>query len=466
MDPDLASHEEVKDFLKAVVIGPELPFEVTGRRYDPQRKEIVREPDPEEKQEILSWILGTSEVAGRAELRAGQAQEGNPPFIRRGEKSRETFKSRREDIERNVVTEDQRRKILERLEDIAGLEQAPAIRKKWFKERLTKLSGGELKIYALDPISVSIDDYLFGYYDETENKLFVSRHFLAQLEARAPPADSAYDRQLLREVIYPAKKVAVLGASGSVGGETFKVLKDVYPEVIGTAYSNVHSGFELLDVTQEQSIEEFIDRHHPDVIVYAAGEADPDRAEADPARAAALNTIAPKLITRHFDGQFIYLSTAYVFDGSTPPYGPHDAQNPLNFYGETKAEGETHVLAKPNNTVVRLGIIYGLAVTPVRNFVKKIVQKLDFHKEGDEPLALDNEQVRHPVWTRDIAELVLMAISGKKTGVLQINGTESLTSYEWARMIADVYYSFYPYRPLSNFDSEFEKRFRPARAVP
>lgn len=39
----------------------------------------------------------------------------------------------------------------------------------------------------------------------------------------------------------------------------------------------------------------------------------------------------------------IYVSTDYVFDGTSPPYTEESKPNPLNKYGELKLEGEIAV---------------------------------------------------------------------------------------------------------------------------
>lgn len=41
--------------------------------------------------------------------------------------------------------------------------------------------------------------------------------------------------------------------------------------------------------------------------------------------------------------KFIYISSDYVFDGSSPPYSENAIPNPLNKYGVTKYEGEKAV---------------------------------------------------------------------------------------------------------------------------
>lgn len=36
----------------------------------------------------------------------------------------------------------------------------------------------------------------------------------------------------------------------------------------------------------------------------------------------------------------LFISTDYVFDGTSPPYTITDKPNPLNLYGKSKVEGE------------------------------------------------------------------------------------------------------------------------------
>lgn len=47
-----------------------------------------------------------------------------------------------------------------------------------------------------------------------------------------------------------------------------------------------------------------------------------------------------------------YISTDYVFDGTSPPYDIDDTPNPINFYGKTKYEGEIAIREANSNAVV------------------------------------------------------------------------------------------------------------------
>lgn len=56
----------------------------------------------------------------------------------------------------------------------------------------------------------------------------------------------------------------------------------------------------------------------------------------------------------------IYMSTDYVFDGTTPPYEVEDKPNPLNFYGQTKLDGEEAIKSVyPEAVILRVPILYG-----------------------------------------------------------------------------------------------------------
>ena len=53
----------------------------------------------------------------------------------------------------------------------------------------------------------------------------------------------------------------------------------------------------------------------------------------------------------------------YVFDGTSPPYGPSAQTNPLQFYGKSKRDGEVAVLGVDGaqSTVLRVPVLYVLS---------------------------------------------------------------------------------------------------------
>lgn len=238
------------------------------------------------------------------------------------------------------------------------------------------------------------------------------------------------------------RRIAIIGTSGFLGKKVHKTLQKVYPDVFGTSFTNQKSGLYHLDVTNEEEIKTFIKQFSPKVIIYIVGETDLGQVETNPKKAIKLNTDAIDYIGKYFKGHFIYISTDYVFDGTTPPYNIDTTPHPLNKYGETKLIGEQKTLSNfKKSTIIRCGLFYGYnnpADKP--NFVKQIIEKLD---QG-EKIVEDNLQIRHPVLIDDVANLILLAVQKKIYGILQINGKEAVTKYDLARLIADVYFHTFP----------------------
>ena len=72
----------------------------------------------------------------------------------------------------------------------------------------------------------------------------------------------------------------------------------------------------------------------------------------------------------------------YVFDGTSPPYAPSAATNPLNLYGISKRDGETAVLgvSGAQSIVLRVPILYGVLVFCVSDCVV-----INDHRYGPAP---------------------------------------------------------------------------------
>ncbi|HJT13834.1 MAG TPA: dTDP-4-dehydrorhamnose reductase [Dongiaceae bacterium] len=82
----------------------------------------------------------------------------------------------------------------------------------------------------------------------------------------------------------------------------------------------------------------------PALVLNTAAYTAVDRAESEPAAAAALNASLPRALAGSctaLDIPLVHVSTDYVFDGEKrSPYLETDAPNPLSVYGATKLEGD------------------------------------------------------------------------------------------------------------------------------
>ncbi|CAB1421733.1 unnamed protein product [Pleuronectes platessa] len=140
----------------------------------------------------------------------------------------------------------------------------------------------------------------------------------------------------------PDLKVLVTGATGLLGRAVCREFESSSWFVIGTGYRRARPRLLRCDLTDEDAIRRLLHKYKPDVIVHCAAERRPDVVERHTDAAVNLNVNATSTLAKEAaacGAFFLYISSDYVFDGRSPPYGEDDVPNPLNLYGRTKAGG-------------------------------------------------------------------------------------------------------------------------------
>lgn len=234
------------------------------------------------------------------------------------------------------------------------------------------------------------------------------------------------------------KRVLIVGASGFAGKKLLSVGKShTGLELSGTAFTGAAHGLITLDVRDPKMVEAVLHRVRPDVIVYAAGVANVDRAEKERGLTDDLNANVLRSIAHVFQGHFIYLSTHYVFDGTNPPYAVDAERNPVNYYGQSKVRGED--LTKelfPAYAIVRLDTLYGYNDARDREtFITEVIHALSVER----PLYLDNEMGRSPILIDEAADYIFDLAENGRRGVFQLATETSITKYAWARSVAQEF---------------------------
>ncbi|KAI0298694.1 NAD-P-binding protein [Multifurca ochricompacta] len=163
-------------------------------------------------------------------------------------------------------------------------------------------------------------------------------------------------------------KVIVTGASGVLGNAVFGAFAraDAGHTVIGLANSRPGGERDLrkLNLLDSDAVSTFIRDAKPNWVIHCAAERKPDVAEKDPERTRKLNVDVPAhlaTLAKELGFTLIYISTDYVFDGTSPPYVPSAQTNPVNLYGITKRDGELAVLGIDGArvAVLRVPVLYG-----------------------------------------------------------------------------------------------------------
>jgi len=235
-------------------------------------------------------------------------------------------------------------------------------------------------------------------------------------------------------------KIIVTGATGLLGRKIHNVLKRQH-DVIGTCFTRKKSGFYNLDIRQINDLYHLFERENPDVVVHTAALVDADLCERDRKMARDINFEGTKNIAlscKFKNTKLIFISSDYCFDGNAGKiYREEFHLNPVNYYGETKANAEALIKEMLEDyVIVRPGILYGYNDEDDKmSFPKQTVEKL----EKDEDIFLDNKVVKYPTLIDDVALAIKKIIEIETKGIYHVAGNEGVTRYNWGRIIADVF---------------------------
>ena len=234
-------------------------------------------------------------------------------------------------------------------------------------------------------------------------------------------------------------KIVITGASGLLGSRLFENIAKT-EEVVGTSFSkNDNSSYHYLDITDKKVVEAFFEKTKPDAIIHSAALVDVDYCETNQEEAYKTNVEGTKNIvevSKRYGCKFVYISSDYVFDGTKPEYFEEDELNPINYYGLTKVEGEKIVKNNLKNyIIVRPAIMYGNDEETKKTFVSKIIEKL----EKNEKVVVEDEVIKYPTLTDDVAEAIKKLIELDASGIYHLSVDKGISRYEWAKKIARFY---------------------------
>jgi dTDP-4-dehydrorhamnose reductase len=244
------------------------------------------------------------------------------------------------------------------------------------------------------------------------------------------------------------------GASGLLGRSLLVHLAPLVGKggvLIGTARSRIKPPLRALDLTDEAAVRAAFSAWAPDLVVHSAAERRPDVVDGDPSAAERLNVGATDFLAglaAERGARFLYISTDYVFDGTSPPYSTDAEPCPLNAYGRMKLAGEYAVCdaykvsdpknASENYTIIRIPILYGRVETLSESPVTELASRL---LEG-KPFKAENWAMRYPAHADDVARAIALlagaehASASTPQGIYHFAGAEQVTKYGMALVIA------------------------------
>jgi dTDP-4-dehydrorhamnose reductase len=219
-------------------------------------------------------------------------------------------------------------------------------------------------------------------------------------------------------------RLLVLGARGMLGTD---MLQDWRSDEVIAADSKE------ADIRDLEQVRALVSKARPNWIVLTAAYTDVDGSEKNPDLAFAVNGTGTENVARvasEFSSRLFYVSTDYVFDGSsTRPYETDDPIHPLNVYGASKAAGEKAVESFAREWCIgRTSWLFG-ASGP--SFPEKILRAAETRPE----LAVVSDQVGSPTFTRDLSAAILQLIHSEARGIVHITNSGTCSWFEFAREV-------------------------------
>lgn len=244
-------------------------------------------------------------------------------------------------------------------------------------------------------------------------------------------------------------KYFVTGVAGQLGHDVMNELNkrghvgvgtDLAPEYAGIQDDSYVTKAEYIsmDITDADAVAKVIADVNPDVIVHCAAWTAVDAAEDEDKQdlVRAINVNGTQNIAdaaKKVDAKMVYLSTDYVFNGQGEEPWQADDKNyqPLNFYGQTKLEGELAVSKTLDKYfIVRIAWVFGVNGA---NFIKTMLKLSENH----DTLTVVSDQIGTPTYTYDLARLLVDMTETEKYGYYHATNEGGYIS--WADFATEIF---------------------------
>ena len=206
------------------------------------------------------------------------------------------------------------------------------------------------------------------------------------------------------------QKILVTGANGQLGWELQQAAK------ANPNFEFIFLDRNAMDLSIPTELENIVELYAPSAIINTAAYTAVDKAETETNLAHTINAEAVAelaSIAKNKNIPFITYSTDYVFSGNaTSPYTTDTPLAPINFYGQTKADGELMALAaNPDAIVIRTSWVFS---SHGNNFVKTMIRLM---KERDS-LNIVGDQKLRPTYAKDLAFASIQILNDVNAGAI------------------------------------------------
>lgn len=250
-------------------------------------------------------------------------------------------------------------------------------------------------------------------------------------------------------------KIVVTGARGYLASYLIPLLLPQHQLILTSQHPDRDpSGLTIhaINLGDKSQLDSFLHLHTPDLIINTAAVSLPDWAEDHPKETYTANVIALQNLIEHCEKHkchLLQMSTDYVFSGNNAPYSELDDRSPVNYYGKTKAEAEEKIIKSSISYLIcRTTMLYGMKNDQQRsNPFSEWYIKFQEKKVFDVPTI----HITTPTFVEDLAQCIVVLIEKDKRGIYHTAGPESLSRYDLAVQMAEVFgFDSHLIHPIAN----------------
>ncbi|QIK70913.1 dTDP-4-dehydrorhamnose reductase [Erysipelothrix sp. HDW6C] len=222
-------------------------------------------------------------------------------------------------------------------------------------------------------------------------------------------------------------RVVVTGANGQLGSDLCSELERAGIPCFGLTSDDA-------DITDKVSIQTAIRKLEPTIVVHCAAYTQVDAAEDNRQLTHAVNVLGTQYIaevTQEISAKLVYISTDYVFAGTgTDYYSENDPTSPVNWYGQTKLDGEKIVQSLLDEYfIVRISWVFG---HNGNNFVKTMLRLAQTRDE----ISVVSDQVGSPTNTADLSIFLVSLMKTNEYGIYHATNEGVCT---WAEFATEIF---------------------------
>lgn len=231
--------------------------------------------------------------------------------------------------------------------------------------------------------------------------------------------------------------ILILGSSGLIGNNLCKFLDKNY-KVFKTFHNNpISDGLEL-DLLNVDSLKKIFETSQPDVVINLCGiYKNLDFCKKNKEYVMNINAKSVILISKlcnEYDAYLMSLSSDHVFDGEHGNYKENDPLSPVNYYGQTRAEGEKNLQKYSHDfCLVRTSMIYGK--NPLRSTLPDMI--LNGIKEKFEIIS---DQFMTPTYIENFSKMLINTMELHYNGIIHLAGPEKISRYDFALKLLEQFH--------------------------